>query len=429
MTLALSRLLPLNGNKRLALFVLPVLMLSCGAFKHTVVEEPAVNEEVVIEPNEEEVQQPEKKLIPPILKEYNSVIFQGETYRVPAHKNEFEIAVLLPFHLSGTRSTVDERRAAIMLEYYQGMLIAAKHAEDLGSRFRIRFYDTNNDTSELSRILQRPGMKKVDLIIGPTDDRQVLIAAQFAKKYKIPLFSPLSTVDHVWSNNPYLYNLRPSDAQMAVSLVDHIRSQHHGKKVIILRDGKRLDKTFGSALIDALSSAGINYEKYAISKPVDWAARLGEQNLVINLSTDKLEVTRIINQLLKYEEKVTLMGPDKWLELSSVDFTYWNRLKVHFFSENLAQVPNARSIRVVEDYREDYRNDPSFYTYWGYDHLIFACEILDAFGEHFSDFLMDKRVYYANSVFCFTKQDNCYQNHFIQVFKYEDLEVKALDPK
>ncbi len=426
---AQNRLPQLNGNKILALLVVPIVLVSCGAFKRTVDVDPLPEEDVVVvEPTQKESEVEKPKVLPK--KEdktvYRRVDFRGEVFRVPVHKQDFKIAVLLPFHITGSNTVQDRRRAGYMLEYYQGMQLAIESVKELNSSFDIQFYDTDNDSIRLKRLLQRPGLKDVDLIIGPTDESQVRIASHFARKHQIPLFTPITTVNKFWSNNPYVFNLRPSELMQAKSFIKFYKTLHADKKLILVRDGKRWDKRFGAELVQELQNQGVPFEKVAISAATNWDALLGEHNLVLTLTEEKTNSIALVNQLLTFEERVTLVSSDKWLDFSSVDFKYWERLKLHFISENVAQVPNSQSINVVEAYREVYRDDPSWFTYRGYDQLMFACEALDAFGELFPVFLENKSVAYSNSIFCLTKASNCFHNQYLQVFKYEEKEVQPV---
>jgi hypothetical protein len=59
----------------------------------------------------------------------------------------------------------------------------------------------------------------------------------------------------------------------------------------------------------------------------------------------------------------------------------------------------------------------------GYDQLLFACESLDAFGKYFPIFLTDKSVSYNNTDFHLVKSANCFQNRFLQVFRFEEMAI------
>lgn len=434
---AQNRLLPLSGNKFLGYFIIPLLFISCGAFKKAQKTEWPEDEEIVVvnpdkgedkgddKPNDDKPKEDDKD---EETKVYSSVMFKGQSYKVPQHKDNFNIAVLLPFHSDASNSSVDKRRASIMLEYYQGIQLAINKGNELGSKFTIHFFDTDNDTTKLKTILKKPQMETMDLILGPTDEVQVKIAAYFARKREIPLFSPLTTVSDLWSNNPYIFNLNPSDEMQAKAFLEYFKKKHKGEKLLIVRDGKRFDRGFGAALVEVCIAQKINFSKIAYNKYTKWADFLGPDKTVVLLTAeDKTALTYIVTGLLSKANNVTLMGSDKWMEYSSVDFGQWQKLKVTFLSTNKAQVVNDKSRYVIDNYRLNYKDDPSWYTYMGYDQMLFALEALDAFGGYFPLFLEGKSIPYANSNLAITKTATCFQNKYIQLYTLEDGELKAID--
>ena len=422
----------LSGNRLLAVFVLPVVLISCGAFKKNSrnLEWPVDEEIVVVEPE----QKPEKiKPTPVELKKddnktvYSTVRFKGENFKVPQHKDDFHIAILLPFHSFGTNSVQDEKRGALMLEYYQGMKLAIPQIEKLGSKFTLHFFDTDNDTSRLKILLNRGEMESMDLIIGPTDEDQVRIAAYYAKKREIPLFSPITTNYTVWSENPYLFNLNPSDKLQAQAFIRYFKKYHRGEKLVLLRDGKKFDLGFGAALAEELKTEKINYSLVPFSKYIKWADYLGESKAVI-ISTvqDKTNMLYTVNSLLGKADKVTLMGPEHWLEFSSVDYSYWEKLHVCFISTNAAEVRNKQSIEMLTQFHSQFKGEPSWFTYMGYDQLLFTCELLDAFGTAFPSFISNKVLPYSNSSFNMVMVDGAYNNRFLQLFQFREKELIPL---
>jgi len=419
----------LNGNKLLAVFLLPIVLVSCGAFKKNTkrVDWPGDEEIVVVEP-EVKPEKPKPKPIEPKKDEnktvYSTVYFKGESYIVPVHKNDYHVAVLLPFHTLGTNSSQDEKRGSLMIEYYQGMKLAIPEIEKLGSKFTLHFFDTDNDTTRLKLLLNKPEMEEMDLIIGPTDEDQVRIAAYFAKKREIPLFSPITTNYPVWSDNPYLFNLNPSDKAQAQSFIRYFKKYHKGEKLVILRDGKKFDLGFGAALVQELSLEKLNYSAVPYSKYIKWSEYIGDSKaVIISTAQDKTNMLYTVNSLLGKADKVTLVGPDNWLDFSSVDYSYLEKLHVCFLGTNSAEVANDQSIEMLRSFHSQYKGEPSWFTYMGYDQLLFTCELLDAFGTYFPLFIENKKISYSNTSFNMSQIDGAYNNMFIQLFQFQDKEL------
>ncbi len=428
MILAQNRQQLLSGNKLIVFLVIPILLVSCGAFKKIIkIDWPEDEEIVVVNPDKGKVtvlDTPKEDKEKKEEKAYSFVNFKGERFRVPVHKQSFNIVVLLPFHSASPKSTKEERRSNLMLEYYQGMKLAIREIEELNSKFVIHYFDTNNDTLQLQNLLKKPVVENADLIIGPTDEAQLRIAAFFARKRKIPLFSPITNDLKLWSENPYIFSLNPSSEMMAKAFVEYFNNYHNKEQLIVVRDGKRFDRTFGTALVAELAKSKINHSVISHDRGLKWEDHFNaEKVLVLSTVQDKNELIYTINGLLNESKRASLIGSDKWLEFSSVDYNHWERLNFRFISTNLAQVPNEKAIDLKRSYRYEYNNDPSWFTFKGYDHLLFACETLDAFGKYFPLFLEDKTISYSNSNFCITKEGNSFDNKYIQILEFKERKI------
>jgi ABC-type branched-subunit amino acid transport system substrate-binding protein len=421
---------PLNGNKFLAYLLLPILLISCGAFKKSQKTEWPEDDEIEVANISDD--EPDKPIsVTNVIKEknevklvYSNVLFKGEPYKVPVHKKNFEIAVLLPFHSDASNSSSDKRRSNFMLEYYQGMKLAMKEAEKLGSKFKIHFYDTDNDTTTLINILKNPELEKMDIIIGPTDKAQVKIAAYFARKRQIPLFSPITSMTSAWSNNPYIFNLNPSDQMQAREFLNYYKKHHKDEQLFLIRDGQYFDKNFGTALIAECKAQKVTVRSIPYNRSLKWSAYLGDTRAVIvHTSDNKTNVNFSVTSLLSMAPNVTLVGPDKWLDFSSVDYSQWERLNITFIGKDKAQLQNDKSKEMVSKYRLLYNDDPSWYTYMGYDHLLFSCEVLNAFGEYFPLFIEGKDLAYTNTNIKLKKEGNCFQNQYVTILQLRDSKL------
>ncbi|MGB1039026.1 MAG: hypothetical protein ACPGYY_10300, partial [Bacteroidia bacterium] len=206
------------------------------------------------------------------------------------------------------------------------------------------------------------------------------------------------------------------------------KEYHKDEKLLIIRDGKRYDRGFGKALVDECIAQNINFEKVAYSKLLSWSKHLGEgKTVVLHTGETRSSMTNAVVGLLKEAENVTLVGPSKWMDFSNIDYSQLERLKITFLSSNKAYVANPESSTVYEAYKEAFKGFPSWYTYDGYDQMMFACESLDAFGEHFPLFLEGKSLSYANSNFTFKRTPSCFHNKSLHIFQLREKELLLLD--
>ena len=436
MTLVRNRLQPSSGNKYLSLLLLPLLLLSCGAFKKTQPTPWPEDDVIVTHPTDDENKEDKKEVVKEettpkeedVELTYAMVSFKGEKYRVPVHKKNFKIAVLLPFHTHKARSKVDKLRANIVLEYYQGMLLAVSKIENIESKFDVHFYDTDNDTNTLRKILRKPELEDVDLIIGPTDEDQVRIAAYFAKVRKIPLISPITTMDYIKSDNPNVFFLNPSDQMKAKKFLRYYLREHKGEKLILVRDGKSFDKSFGQALVNLCEAQELPITKLEYSNYIKWVDHIGSgRTVIVHTGQSKSQMSYSVTGLQTKAEQVTLVVSDRWMDFHNVDYKQLGKLNVTYISTDKSILPNEMAKSMYKSYTRKYRDTPSSYTYMGYDQFLFACESLDAFGKYFPIFLEGKTISYANTDFTLTKTPSVFQNNYLMLYRFEDNKIIPIE--
>ncbi|MFY0643370.1 MAG: amino acid ABC transporter substrate-binding protein [Bacteroidia bacterium] len=419
---------PLNGNKKLWLLILPVLLFSCGAFTSLPGDSP-----IVVHPlptaDTSELDHPDDNPpvdVPADETRYQEVFFHGESFRVEVHKQEFHIALILPFH-QGYKNNQQQRRADLMLEYYQGVRVALEKLREMGSTYTLHVFDSKNDSLVVKRILRKAEMKKMDLIIGPTDQSQLDIAARFAQKHKIPLFSPISVAKLV-GYNPYVYNLKSSPDLKAKEFVAFYQEYHSTKKLVLVRDGGRFNRDFGAALVRELDASAISYQAISGTRDRDWSAVLNaESNMVVLLSEDKSNVSAAVTGMMASKKDIHLFGSERWLDFNAMDYSFWLQLNVHLICSDRAQVNNPLSIEMRKQFRSMFNGDPSGFAYSGYDQMLFAGQLLHAFGEHFPLFVLDHNFEYSNTNFKLRRSGHCMSNSFLYILAFKDHKLEAVD--
>lgn len=346
----------------------------------------------------------------------NSLVSVG-----PEHpKNNFKIAVLLPFHNDINNSVIDDKRSQAILEYYQGMKIAIQEMDSLNASYEISFFDTDNDSNQLKQILAKPMLKKMDLIIGPTGKNQVSIVASFCLQNQIPVFLPMKSLFKERSFNPYVFNLRPSEKMKANRFLSYFKHQYPNRKLVLVRDKGYFDRTFGESLIQACNERNIPLRIINYATEIKWNTFINKPSLIFHTTQDKLKLNYSVTGLQAVKDSVILIGSDNLMEFNDVDFSQWESLSIQFVSSTKSHIPNIYLNKMKESYRKNYRDDPSMYALMGYDQLLFSAELLDAFGHSFAEFISDKRVNYAATDFNFIKTSTCYHNDYLYIYSLRE---------
>lgn len=257
MTSAPSHLPRLNGNKLLIL--LPVfLMFSCAAQKMSAGQHPEI---VPIEA---------KKATPPSYRE-DSVTEKPSAFDLdtplsaPAASGQpvqpattpslptlgkdanaiFNIAVILPFYLDQiplgmyeddtTKQLSGESRVA--LAFYTGCQMAKERYADENLKANVYFIDDQEDSSTTADLFRQKPFPNVDLIIGPLSFNTIRQASELARKYRIPMISPLANSMYI-QDNPYYFNAFPSLKTQYTFLLEKAKAKVPDTPLDVIYDGQ-----------------------------------------------------------------------------------------------------------------------------------------------------------------------------------------------
>ena len=113
-----------------------------------------------------------------------------------------KVALVLPFNTDGTGTRDEQTR---MVEYYEGFLMAVDSLKKNNISIDLFTYDSGRSIASITRILNKPEMKNMDVIFGPVHAEQVKPMASFAQKNNVRLVVPFSSKGEEVFNNPFVF--------------------------------------------------------------------------------------------------------------------------------------------------------------------------------------------------------------------------------
>jgi hypothetical protein len=427
MTLVQNHRRPLNGSKYIAI-LLCISLCSCNIIRSN----PVNSNTNVGEVREEKKTIPEKVVDEKEISEdvvLQEINFHGKSFMVPAKKRQFNVALILPFHL-GFKTKSQKRIADIMMDYYKGMRLALDELKELGFKVNVTVYDNKNDSFQLKRILHKKEIYKMDLVIGPIQEGQMKIISRVLKPYKIPIFSPFTALGKMSDTNPLFYSFVGGQELKAKQFASYLEKHHASEKLVILRDGKSFDRSFVPHLIAALKKGGkIKYVTEAYKPINEWEALLpkDENCTVLIASKQQNIVQNCFGGLISAKRDVTVFGDQAWLNFNDNDYMFWKTLQVHIMANDYPDPTDSLYMDTRLKFRESFAQDPSAYAMRGYDQMTFMGDLLMAFGEHFPDFIDYRNFQYQNTAFEFVPFRGCRQNSNMIVLKYTNHLLKPVE--
>jgi LysM repeat protein/ABC-type branched-subunit amino acid transport system substrate-binding protein len=362
-------------------------------------------------------------------------------------KEEYNIAFFLPFHTSETEYMTIEKllrgeeqfsnKTNIALQFYEGALIALDSLKKEHLNAKVFVYDIDdNDSLGIPKILKKPEIAEMDLIIGPLYASSFVPVAKFAKEHAIPIVSPFIQVNKILFDNPYVCKVTSSNTLQVIQMANFVVDSFYTQNIILVNSGNKkeadLCATFKRTIIETA-----NNKMCVMTDSVKEAKGLTEialhlhptkTNVIILPSNNQSYVTEFINTLntLQAEKKMVVFGLQSWMTFDNLDFDYLNKLSLHIVSNTHINYSDPLTKRFISKFRTTYKNNPDVYAFSGYDMTYYFASLLQKYGKGFLNEIDYNEYKGLVTTLQFIKSATSksgYENKFVYMLKYSNYEL------
>lgn len=366
------------------------------------------------------------------------------------HDQTFNIALLIPFQLSYSDSILITEISSLKLpsefpsldfiQFYEGALIAADHAESKGIHAKIHVFDTDagSGTLKTERLISKSSLKNMDLIIGPFFANAFELVSEFAGENQIPIVNPLSQRSEILESNPYVIKIQPSGWNYYSSVSKEMAAAFPGANFTIMRRNETENKSMADVFLSELQKLAaspdlvhdVNYSEKR-SSGISGTLQPDKTNVIFLLTSGKALIPSLLGQLNNYRHKYNLVvvGLDDWKDME-MDFSYLENVNAHFFGPWFVDY----SADPVNDYIQEFRRrfegepEPERYGYLGYDITRYFLEALYFYGPDFIDCLPEIENPMLSHDFRFYKmpENGGYDNMGVRIYRLNNYRFEAL---
>ena len=348
-------------------------------------------------------------------------------------RRNIQVTYLLPLFLPATEEFNPKSR--IGLDFYSGAKMAIDSLKKLGYNLTVNIFDVQNDSTSLQDIIKNPVLAKSDMIIGPLYSSSFVKIAEFARLKSIPAVSPFSQNDALLNKFPNTIKATPdiiSQLQLSGPL---LKGAHPGAKFTLIRNTNEKDKELADALKSSLLvSAGISndqFQEITYSGVNELLTILSEanENVILFPSTVPVQVIDFIGRLSsnRVGRRITLFGLNDWINYENIEFDHLNNLNFTCAASSNTNFYSTTSKAFQATYKDEFKGDPTFYSFQGFDITLFFCEGVAKYGSSFLDCLseMPKKCGY-NSCYKYSRigNDDGFENQFIYLLEMNNFEMK-----
>lgn len=374
----------------------------------------------------------------------------------------YHIALILPFESENTIALFNDFNSAkdlytasriripdetqIALDFYQGLLQAINESKD-SLKIKLNVYDCEGSDSVTSLLLKNtPELKKQDIIIGSVSTPESKLIADFCKKNKIINIQPFTPSKSLGADNPYHLKLAPTIDSHADALFNSIVDSFPGANIIIYTPdaensvavGHRLDslfKDYNQTASPKFTVELLNANDMLLNGVKTTAAaqlQTGKPNIIVMTSFEESFVNGNLRVLFNERSKYNIIvyGMPNWLNGDILRLDYLNdyntRISDGFYIDSTKAGVTVFSL----NYKASYGNEPTRYSYLGYDVMGFVYRALTTYGKNFLDDICTQRYTGLAYKFDISKNKNndgsinYYENRHVNVFKIQDYRLK-----
>ncbi len=390
----------------------------------------------------------------PLLKNYtdSSQFFRYDSTFI---KQKYRISLLLPFYVDKLEKANDTTykesekikkelfaQAQYGVEFYLGFKMAADSLAELGMNIELNVFDTAKDTAKLNTIFADTLFVKSDLIVGPLYFDEFMKVADFAKKNKINIVSPVKQSNKILLGNEYVSKTISSKPVLLKSTGKYIADslRHHNLIMVYPNNAKdrRNAELLKNSFVNTVRESK-DTQLLKLPKEIYWStSRFAEikshlvkdrPNIIIAPSEDKVFVTQFLSMMYRVGDyDVSVIGMEDWATFDNIDITYMQALKVHLMMPYFVNYEDDKVLAFEKKFYEQYDKIPERFSFLGYDVAWYYLSLLNNFGLNIDYALRTYQCEMLAHKFGFFKTgfESGYENHSIYVIRYTDYTIEQL---
>jgi LysM repeat protein len=329
-------------------------------------------------------------------------------------KSEYSIGLMLPFYLDENDEMVENlnafeekgiyRKSKFAIEFYNGFVMALDSISTDSCKFKVYVYDTNgNDTLRTKKILLKPEMKELDLIVGPLYYNNFKRVVEFAQANNIPIVSPVKQSNKILLGNGYVFKVIPSKSTTIKQICSLVVDSFKTENLLVIEHEKGKEKSLADLYVKTYNNQILSSEDTTVYSSIKTLKiktniadvvsnlNLNKNNVIFVPTSNQTFITNLFNHLTTtlnkrdYKNcKITLIGLEEWMNYDNIDLEYFEQLNVHYCSTRNINYEDSITSDFIEDYIEKMETYPSENTFLGFDMAYYFGENLVDQGSLFS---------------------------------------------
>ncbi len=169
-------------------------------------------------------------------------------------RSAYTVAIVLPFMFESYENAGAVIRNKLVMDFYQGLLLAQEDLDTLGMRLELLPYDTKKSEDTTRELLTH--IENADLIVGPLYPGPIEVIRELSKAEKINMVNPLTSNTEYIGDNPFAYLFRAGYPTMARQLAAYAASNHDNNSALVYFGNNIRDSLFAEQYREVMIAEG-----------------------------------------------------------------------------------------------------------------------------------------------------------------------------
>lgn len=321
----------------------------------------------------------------------------NKNQKKPEKFKSIRAALILHFGLDGSAASSQP----LMVEYYEGLLLAIDSLKQEGVSIDLHVYDTPTESGSLNDLLNKPELSQMDIIIGPRHNSHTKELADFAKEHGIRLVIPFTSKDSEVFNNPYVFQINTPQAYLYAEVCRLFADYFANYNIVFVQADDGKEKTdFINGMKNELDTRGISHTTIPMpDTPEAVTAHLQAEkpNIIIPTSGSNvtliklLPILQLVNRAEENPYQLHLFGYPEWQKYYNDHLQAFYELDTYFYSSFYTNnlLPSAKDFHNKYRYwfNKEMKNTYPRYGMLGFDTGYYFLKALHRYGERMEEYL------------------------------------------
>lgn len=324
----------------------------------------------------------------------------------PIFRDTYRVALIMPFLATSLDPTPIKKRNQFVLDLYDGMRLAADSLNKQGVRLELLAYDNERNGDVTKKLLQKEELTSADVLVGPLFQEESTAVQEFSLANQINLvINPISNNSEFANKNPFAFLFQPSHETVGARSAEWL-STHEKRKTCMVYYGESVkDSVMAFSFIKRALELGIKVvyaeevRKDATAtilttlatatefdewkNPTQFKLKKDSIGSIFVASDEELIFSKVINSVEMRKDSIVVIGHERWIQNTSVDFSKFERTQVHLAAPNFSALTSTAYVDYRKKYLKKHGILPAEYATIGYEFIMTLGKMLSTYGANF----------------------------------------------